>query len=105
MSWLDDQPSAEFRERVLKAAAPELSPLRGKQVDRRWFWQFAAASGVAALAGVFAFRPGQEAPSELVTAIEALATDPELLSQYEFVQDLELWENLALFEEWPEEDT
>lgn len=114
MKWNEDSPSPEFRKRVLDAAGGELARNRTSQTRRFWLWQSVAAGGFSVLAGFLLIRPhakDQAGDESLAMAVDVGGdgTDGEevdlaMVEELDFYQDLEMWENMSLFENWPEED-
>jgi hypothetical protein len=98
MKWLDDKPSADFTQKVMRAAELELAKHRSSTGERRWFLKWAGAAALG-LAGIFAYRQmSVEKP-----AMDVAENDPEMLSELSLLEDLELWRNLDQIEAWKKE--
>jgi len=104
-SPFDIPPSAEFRSRVMEAAAPALSKNKQHALDgakeisrsRRWIWMTGLGLTLSGAIGVL-IATNTETLSDEDQALAIL--DPELLENEDLLADLDLLENLDELETW-----
>lgn len=106
MKWddvVDEKPSAEFRERVLKSAEAELKSLRP---ERKPFWarrEFAFTSFAVLLAALIpALRVWRKTETPAAPPLALL--DAELLDNSELLSQLDLLADLDVLQDWDEKE-
>jgi hypothetical protein len=108
MSWdklNDEKPTPEFRDRVLRNAAAELSKLRGEDVGwMSWRRRLVFAGGLAAIIALV-LRPRLRNESsgpgggEFAQGMDELALEPEMIQNVELLDRLEMLEDLDILVE------